>query len=157
VPLGRDETSRLFTMALGRYVQQVCRLYRDLAGGDLDLAIIASAASLAPVENAMRSAAFRQEFANLETVIGEARQRGCNVLSIAAATGLPRETVRRKMARLVKDGFLVRRGPSDYILQPGLIQSQPYRQMLNEAEAETLRFVNVCLDQGIFDVDTPPS
>ena len=37
------------------------------------------------------------------------RLRPCNAYSIAAATGLPRETVRRKVARLVELGWISRR------------------------------------------------
>lgn len=37
------------------------------------------------------------------------RLRPCNAYSIAAATGLPRETVRRKIARLVELGWIARR------------------------------------------------
>lgn len=36
--------------------------------------------------------------------------RPCNAYSIAAATGLPRETVRRKIGRLVELGWVTRRG-----------------------------------------------
>lgn len=36
--------------------------------------------------------------------------RPCNAYSIAAATGLPRETVRRKIVRLVELGWIERRG-----------------------------------------------
>ena len=154
VQLGHEETSRLFSMALSRYMQQICRLYRHLAEGDIDLAIVAGAASLAALEGAWRDPEFRREFANLDNIVGD-RQRGCNALSIAEATGLPRETVRRKMKRLVEAGFLVRRGTGDYIMQPGLVQTPPYRQMLNEASAHTLRFVNDCLEQGVFAVEAP--
>jgi hypothetical protein len=154
VQLGQDETSRLFSMALSRYFQQLCRLYRHMADGDIDLAIVASAASLAAMEGAWRDPAFRREFANLDNIVGD-RQRGCNALSIAEATGLPRETVRRKMNKLVEAGFLVRRSPGDYIMQPGLIQTAPYRQLLGDAAAETLRFVNDCLEQGVFAVEAP--
>ncbi len=37
------------------------------------------------------------------------QMRPCNAYSIAAATGLPRETVRRKIARLIELGWISRR------------------------------------------------
>lgn len=40
---------------------------------------------------------------------GLCQLRPCNAYSIAAATGLPRETVRRKIARLVELGWIRRR------------------------------------------------
>jgi DNA-binding IclR family transcriptional regulator len=104
----------------------------------------------------MRDPAFREQFANLQTVVGEARQRGCNALSIAEATGLPRETVRRKMKRLVDMGFLVRRDGGDYVMRAGVVQTSPYSEMLEELAVETLRLLNECLEQGIFTVEAPP-
>ena len=151
----RDDTSRLFALALGRYFQHVCRLQRALAEGDLDLAIIAGAAALAATESLMRDATLRQEFADIDVVIGD-RQRGCNALSMAEATGLPRETVRRKINRLVEMGVLVRRGAGNYVWQPGLMQSPAYRQMFDEWSAETLRFANECQELGVFAVEALP-
>ncbi len=145
----RDETSRLFAMAFGRYFQRVCRLQMAHAEGDIDLAIIAGAAAMVATEGLMRDPSIRQEFANIATVVGD-RQRGCNALSIAEATGLPRETVRRKMKRLVDMGILVRRSVGDYIWQPGVLQSAPYRQLMDDLSAETMRLLNDCLEQELF-------
>jgi hypothetical protein len=141
-------------MAFARYFQRVCRLQRDMADGDIDLAIIAGAAALAATEGLMRDATMRREFADINTIIGD-RQRGCNALSIAAATGLPRETVRRKMGRLVEMGILVRRDAGNFIWQPGVLQAPPHRQMLDEWAAETLRLLNECVEAGIFVVEGP--
>lgn len=145
----RDEISRLFAMAFGRYFQRVCRLQLALSEGDIDLAVIAGAAAIATIEGMMRDPATRQEYADIGKVVGD-RQRGCNAMSIAEATGLPRETVRRKMKRLADMGILVRRGASDYIWQPGVMQSPPYRQLMDDLSVETLRLLNDCLEQGIF-------
>jgi len=149
-----DAISRLFALAFGRYFQRVCRLQRNMTGGDIDLAIIAGAAGIVSTEALMRDETERQKFADMKTIVGD-RQRGCNALSLAEATGLPRETVRRKMKQLVEMGLLVRRGARDYILQPGALQSPPYRQLFDDLSIETLRLLNECLDDGIFVVDPP--
>ena len=99
------------------------------------LVLCAGAAALAATEGLMRDATMRREFADINTIIGD-RQRGCNALSIAAATGLPRETVRRKMGRLVEMGILVRRDAGNFIWQPGVLQAPPHRQLLEEWAAE---------------------
>jgi hypothetical protein len=148
----RETKSRLFAMAFGRYFQRVCRLQRELSDGDIDLAIIAGAAAIAGTDALMRDATQRRDFADMKTIVGE-RQRGCNALSLAEATGLPRETVRRKMKQLVEMGILVRRGARDYILRPGVLQSPPYRQLFEELSAETLRLLNACLEDGIYDAE----
>jgi hypothetical protein len=145
----RDETSRLFAMAFGRFFQRVCRLQMAHADGDIDLAIIAGAAAMVATESSMRDPATRQQFADIATVVGD-RQRGCNAMSIAEATGLPRETVRRKMKRLVEMGILMRRGAGDFIWQPGVLQSPPYRQLMDDLSAETTRLLNDCLEQELF-------
>lgn len=144
-----DAISRLFAMAFGRYFQRVCRLQRELTDGDIDLAIIAGAAGIVSTEALMRDETQRQKFADMKAIVGD-RQRGCNALSLAEATGLPRETVRRKMKRLVEMGLLVRRGARDYVWQPGVLQSPPYRQLFDDLSIETLRLLNECLDQGVF-------
>jgi hypothetical protein len=145
----REENSRLFALAFGRYFQRVCRLQLAFSQGDIDLAIIAGAAGLVVAESALRDPAMRRQYASLDAVLGN-QQRGCNALSIAEATGLPRETVRRKMNRLVEMGILARRGVGDYIWQPGVMQSEPYRKLLDELSNETLRLLNECLEDGIF-------
>jgi len=150
----RDETSRLFAIAFGQFFQRVCRLQMAHADGDIDLAIIAGAAALVGTDSMMRDPATRREYADLNKVVGD-RQRGCNALSIAEATGLPRETVRRKMNRLVEMGILVRRGVGDYIWQPGVLQSPPYRQMLDDIATAAARLANDCLEQDIFTLEPP--
>jgi hypothetical protein len=50
-----------------------------------------------------------QEPVLADGLMSQARFRPCNAYSIAAATGLPRETVRRKIVRLVELGWVTRR------------------------------------------------
>jgi hypothetical protein len=152
----REENSRLFSLAFGRYFQRVCRLQLALSEGDIDLAIIAGAAGLVAAESVLRDPAMRRRYASMDNVLGD-QQRGCNALSIAEATGLPRETVRRKMNRLVDMGILARRGVGDYIWKPGVLQSAPYRKLLDEIYNETLRLMNECLDEGIVGAEMPQS
>jgi hypothetical protein len=60
----------------------------------------------------------------------KARMRGlqtqkitpCNALSISAATGIPRETVRRKVKELEKRGWLARKGARSLTLAPQAIE-----------------------------------
>ena len=64
--------------------------------------------------------------ADSEDVLAEAFMRNmnpCNAYSIAAATGLPRETVRRKIARLIEMGWIVRNGNGHlYLTESALAQ-----------------------------------
>ena len=67
--------------------------------------------------------------------------RPCNAYSIAAATGLPRETVRRKIVRLVELGWITRRGNGHLFLTQraiehfgGLLGSRDLPELLDTAD-----------------------
>lgn len=72
-----------------------------------------------------------------------------NATSIASASGMPRETVRRKLKQLLKLGFIVEKGRSRYVLKPGVLQ-QPERQAAFALSLQqTVHFMNECLEQGV--------
>jgi len=144
-----DDNSRIFVAAFLRFFQRVCRLHMDLFDGDVGLVVVAGAVALANLEARMRDPAFRKAFSSIDTEIGIDQQRGCNALSVAESTGLPRETVRRKINQLIKMGILARRGSGDYVVQPGILQSGPFAALFRDLADETTRLVNECLDDEI--------
>lgn len=71
----------------------------------------------------------------------ECTLKPCNAYSISAATGLPRETVRRKVLRLVEMGWVLRRGnghlyvSSDALKHFGqLLSSRELTELIETAE-----------------------
>ena len=52
----------------------------------------------------------------------EALMSACNALSISEATGIPRETVRRKVKELEQRGWLIRQGARSLTLAPRAIE-----------------------------------
>ncbi len=121
----------------------------ELFDGDVDLVVVAGAVAIANLEAGMRDPAFRKAFSRVDTEIGIDQQRGCNALSVAESTGLPRETVRRKINRLIEMGILARRGAGDYVLQPGILRTGPFIDLFRDLTDETVRLVNECLDEEI--------
>lgn len=82
---------------------------REVAGGDLELHIILMVIAVRTIEH--------PEFAQMPVEQRDAGDHvfpslGVNTRSIADSTGVPRETVRRKVADLYRKGWLVRRGLS---------------------------------------------
>jgi hypothetical protein len=141
--------SRLFVYLLGNYLHRLERGRRDIYFGDLDLARVAEVIGMAGVEPGMRDAAFRDQHRNFDSVVGVEGQRAVNATSIAEATGIPRETVRRKLHHLLKLGFIVEKGRARYILKPGSLQ-QPERQaVFARGLQQTVHFMNECLEQGV--------
>ena len=69
--------------------------------------------------------------------------RPCNALSISDATGIPRETVRRKVNQLIQKGWLYRDGHNNLILTAGMgqgfIESNAQRVLQLLQLADTLR------------------
>lgn len=151
MPRAGASRSRLFAAAFLQFYQRITLLQVKLFDGDGDLVIITGAIALATIEGKLRDRNFKDRYGDMAVIIGMDGQRGCNVLSIAAATGLPRETVRRKVARLVEMGIVLRRGVGDYILVPGVAQSPPFAQMIADLFNDTVRFVNECLAEGVLD------
>lgn len=68
----------------------------------------------------------------------------CNALSISAATGVPRETVRRKVKELQRRGWLVREGARSLTLAPRAIeQLGSSERELVEDFRETARMIRL--------------
>ncbi len=142
-------------LAYARYFQRVCLLKAALFERDVDLMIITGAIGLAGIEHKIRDPDFRSRFASIDAVLGLDGQRGTNAMSIADTTGLPRETVRRKIKRLIEMGIVARRESGDYVLQPGALQSAPFVRAIFEIFEETVRMINECIENEILTVLPP--
>jgi biotin operon repressor len=141
--------SRLFIYMLGNYLHRIESDRRGLYSGDPDLTLVGEIIGMAGVEPGMRDAAFRARHASFDSVVGVDGQRAVNATSIASATGIPRETVRRKIKRLLELGLIIEKGRAHYVLKPGTLQ-QPERQAaFARGIKQTLQFMNECLEQGV--------
>ena len=80
---------------------------REVAGGDLDLNIILLVIAIRAVEHPEFSKLSLSE--RLEQVAAFPTL-GVNTHSISESSGIPRETVRRKVGELVRKGWIVRNG-----------------------------------------------
>ena len=113
-----DEHASFIVLALGRHsVKQLSTLYREF-GGDVAKAIILGEVAHHNLRNLAPSTDYdrkrlTQAIENPET---RAALLPCNAFSISEATGIPRETVRRKARELVAEGLLERVGRNDLYL-----------------------------------------
>ena len=89
---------------LVRPLLQLLQLLRESGGGDLEIHIVL----LAIAERTIAHPDFRAlgEAERLAAGGGPFPTRGVNVRSIADSTGMPRETVRRKVAKLLRAGWI---------------------------------------------------
>src|SRR5260370_35033102 len=137
--------SRLFVYMLGNYIHRIERERRAVYFGDLELARVAEIIGAAGVEPGMRDAAFRAQHATFDSIVGVEGQRAVNATSIASASGIPRETVRRKLKRLLKLGFIVEKGRARYMLRPGMLQEPPCQPAFPGGRHRTSRSSNRCV------------
>ena len=141
--------SRMFVYLAGNYLHRIERERRELYYGDLDLALVAEIIGTAGVEPGMRDAGFRRKHRDFSSAISVAEQRAMNASSIATAAGIPRETVRRKVKKLLDLGFIVEKEPARYVLRPGILL-QPRRQAAFARGIDlTVRFMNELLENGV--------
>ena len=143
------EETRLFIQLAGNYVHRLDMDRQRLYAGDLDMARVAGAVALGSMEANLRLPEFRQKYRDLRTVIGVDAQRGTNAMSIAQYTGIPRETVRRKLKRLVEFGAVTEKTRGAYVITPGFPQQPQSLTVIEAAMRYTLQFMNDCLSLGL--------
>ena len=141
--------SRLFVQLLLNFVHRTDHERRGLYGGDLDLAAVAETVAMVAIEPVIRDPAFRRTFHDLRSMIGFEAQQAVNALTIAEATGIPRETVRRKLKQLLELGVVTEKGRSRYVIKPGVAQRPENLAAVERAMRDTLQFMNDCLSLGL--------
>ncbi len=97
----------------------------------------------------MRDPRRRDTYRSFNRIVGVAGQRGINALSIAAATGIPRETVRRKLKLLVQRGFILEQTRGRYVVKPGSLQKPDHLAAFGRAMRDVVRFMNECVDHEL--------
>jgi predicted transcriptional regulator len=144
-----DAGLRVFIHLLLNFLHRSDRERRAFYGtDDLDTAAIAETVGIAALEAEMRDPAFREAFGDYKNVVGTERQRPVNALSVSASTGIPRETVRRKLKALVEKGVLAEKD-GGYIYKPGNVQDPTRIEAFERGRSNTLQFVNDCLKLGL--------
>jgi hypothetical protein len=141
--------SRLFLNLGGKYLHRVERERRELYAGDHDLAIVVEVIAAASTDPLMRDPAYLERHEYFLAAIPIEEQRGVSASSIAKSSAIPRETVRRKIRRLLELGLIVEKEPARYVLKPGSLM-EPHRQAaFTRGIGETVRFINELLHYGL--------
>lgn len=141
--------SRLFMHLLMNFLHRTDRDRRTVYEGDLDLASIGETVGLAAIEPVSRKPEFREKFSDFMTVIGLEGQRPISAMTIAEATGIPRETVRRKLKLLLERGVIVEKARGAYVIKPGFVQDPKIMEMIDHAMRDTLQLMNDCVKLGV--------
>jgi hypothetical protein len=90
-----------------------------------------------------------EAYRNVTTPLPPGYAAGCNISSIAAATGLNRETSRRKVSALIERGYLARTKEGE-ICFPAVHQQDPATLEFVSRQLEAVtRFANDALRDGV--------
>jgi predicted transcriptional regulator len=141
--------SRPFIHLLMNFLHRADRNRRSLYSGDLDLAAVGETVGLAAIEPESRKPEFREKFGDFRTVMGLEGQRPVGALTISQATGIPRETVRRKLKLLLERGVIVEKTRGAYVFKPGFIQQPEPLELVEYGMRDALQFMNDCVTLGL--------
>lgn len=75
--------------------------------------------------------------------------QSCNYASIAAATGINRETVRRRVQGLIRSGSLIKTESGDIALPPNRVQDPSATILVRRQLDALVRFANDCIRDGV--------
>jgi hypothetical protein len=90
-----------------------------------------------------------EDYHPLDVYLPLEQLQGCNVASIAAATGLNRETTRRRVEALIKNGSLIRTEAGDIALPPDKVQERSAIELVRKQLDAVVRFANESLRDGV--------
>jgi hypothetical protein len=144
-----------YSRAIGFHsVEYLLRTLRNLGPVfkyDYESAIIALSVTMGNVQHLVNTPEVLAPYADLATPIPAELQRPVTRLSITRATGLPRETVRRKVAALVAAGVLIKDERGGVRLTPGSLTAEPFVQVVEQNEADVrrlFRLLRPLMDDG---------
>ena len=115
---------------------------------DYDRAMILVAVAAITAERLLRGGHSQSHAALNEPLPPELMAR-CNVSSIASATGLNRETTRRKVDSLIEKGLLVRLANGTITFAPGIVQEQSTQELVRRQLEDIVRTGNDLLRDGV--------
>jgi hypothetical protein len=119
---------------------------------DYDCAMIMVAVIAITAERLLRTE-LGPEFGPLSKAIDLTMLQKCNIASIAHATGLNRESARRKVNDLIRRGLLARLDDGTIFFREGLTQEQEVRELVRRQLGEITTLVNRLLRIGALAAD----
>ena len=110
-------------------------------GFDCENMIIVASVASSTVQHILASPELLAPYTCLTTVIPAEQQRPVTRSAVTRATGLPRETVRRKVAAMIKSGLLISDSRGGIRVQPGLLTTSDFAKAIAQNEADVRRLV----------------
>ena len=142
-----EENGRLAGIALAAYTLRAMERWRAHLT-DYDCVMIMVAVIAISAERLLRTG-LPPEQRRLDTPVDPALRRKVNISSIAHATGLNRETTRRKVNDLIDQGLLTRLDDGSIGYRPGLVQVDRIRNQVRGQLGEIAAIANQLMKMGV--------
>ena len=147
--LKAEQNSRLTAIALTLFTLRSMERWKEWSG-DSDRAMLLLAVVAIKSERLLRTE-IEPEARTLAQAIRRDRLAKCNISSLASATGLNRETTRRKVKSLVDQGLLVRLEDGSIDLSPGFSQQERAQRLVRRQLDGVVRFANELARMGVIE------
>jgi hypothetical protein len=142
-----EQNGRPAAIALALYTLRAMEGWRQYVP-DYDCAMIMVAVIAITAERLLRTE-MEPEYGSLSKAIDLDMLQKCNIASIAHATGLNRETTRRKVKDLIRRGLLARLDDGTIFFREGLTQEQAVRELVRRQMTEISTVTNRLLKLGV--------
>ena len=147
---GLESRARPTAIALAVYTLRAMEIWKRYVP-DYDCAMIMVAVIAITAEKLLRTD-FPEEYGRLTQQIDLSMLQKCNISSIAHATGLNRETTRRKVNALIQLDRLQRLGDGTIFFRDRLTQEPEVREMVGRQLLEVAALAERCVRLGVLDV-----
>lgn len=125
--------------------------YWSRVAGDYDEAMIAVAVAAITTERLTRRK-LTDEQMDLDYPLPRELYSKCTVQAVAQATGLNRETARRKINNLVERGLLEKTGPRSIMFRQGFPQEQFVAKLIDDQLEAFRRTADALLRDGVLEI-----
>lgn len=139
--------SRMAVIRLATATLRFMENWRQLVG-DYDSAMIMVAIIAISAERLTRAEGLQGALRDLRTPLPQNMVGPCNISSIASATGLNRETTRRRIGELERAGLVIRGSDGNVTFAPGLAQAPDTLEVVVRQLQASARLVNDLVRDG---------
>lgn len=146
---------RIVAIRLADLTLRCMENWRALAGGYDEAMILVAVVAITSPRLAHQN--IPQEYQSLDCPLPDTEFAPCNVASIAAATGLNRETTRRKVDKLVEARFLQKEARGNLRLRRGLVQEEATQDLIAAQLEAIRRLAENFIRDGVFRISAGKS
>ncbi|HRY01845.1 MAG TPA: helix-turn-helix domain-containing protein [Beijerinckiaceae bacterium] len=146
------DNSLIISFGFNQYLMEMSRLVTQRFEGDTDSYFILAAISVASIGHVLADPAKARRYGSINTRIEE-DYAYIRLLPLAEITGMPRTTVRRKVATLMALGYVEHDAKHGYRVVKGSMANCPHLRQIMQAQITLmLRLFNVMLGGALIEL-----